>query len=129
MLTRTGSCCAGIWRAKLSRFCTITRVRCASCKITRNSSFASFGNAGIFEQQIGEPDDRRQRIIHFVRHAGDELSQRRHFFGVHQFCLQVGGVGDVRHHDDDAIDVAFFVAHGAQADGKMSGGAIAAKKR
>ena len=108
-------------RAKLSRFCTITRVRCASCRITRSSSLRVVRNRRIFEQQIGESHDRRQRIVHFVRHAGNELAERRHFFRVHQFRLQVGGVGDVRHHHDDAVDVALLVPHRAQADREMPG--------
>ena len=48
---------------------------------------------------------------------------------MHQFCLQTGGVGDVRHDHDDAIDLALLVAHGAEADGKLSGGAAATEER
>ena len=87
------------------------------------------GNRRILEQQIGETHNRGQRIVHLVRDAGNELAQRRHFFRVHQFGLQVGGIGDVRHHHDNAVDVALFVPHGAQADRKMPGRAVAAKNR
>ena len=90
--------------------------------------FGVVGDCGIFEQQIGKADDRGERIIHFMRDTGNELTQRRHFFRVHQFRLQAGGVGDVRHHHDHAIDFAFFVAHGAEADGKLPGRATAAEE-
>ena len=45
----------------------------------------SFGQVGIFHQQIGEAEDRRQRIVDFVGHAGNQLSDSRHFFGMDQF--------------------------------------------
>ena len=44
--TWTGLRCGGICRAKLSRFCTICFVRCASSRITRRSDFANSGTSG-----------------------------------------------------------------------------------
>ncbi len=39
-------------------------------------------NRGIFHQQVGKPENRSERIIHFVRDAGNQLPYRRHFLGV-----------------------------------------------
>ena len=68
-LSCTDCRCGGICRAKLSRFCTICLVRCASCRITRRSWRALSGNLGIFHQQIGESENRRERIVDFVGDA------------------------------------------------------------
>ena len=72
-----------------------------------------FRNFFILEQQVGEAYDGSQRVIDFVCHAGNQLAKRGHFFGVHQFGVQVGRIGDVGHHDYNAVDVALLVAHRA----------------
>ena len=83
-----------------------------------------FRKVGIFEQQIGEPQDRSQRIIYFVGDAGDKLADSRHFFGVNKFAAEFGGVGDVRHDHDDAVDIVLLVAHGTEVDGELAGVAV-----
>ena len=47
--------CGGIWRAKLSRFCTICLVRCASCRITRRSLRALSGSSGFSISRSAKP--------------------------------------------------------------------------
>ena len=85
---RTALRCGGIWRAKLSRFCTICLVRCASCRMTRRSLRAVSGEDPGLHEQVGESQDRGQRIVHLVRDAGDQLSNRRHLLGVNQLVAQ-----------------------------------------
>ena len=75
-----------------------------------------FRNGLIFQQKIGEADNRRQGIVHFVSHAGNKLTERGHFLSVHQLCLQVGGFGHVGHYHDDAVNLPLIVTHGTQAD-------------
>jgi len=58
--------------------------------------------------------------------AGDELSDSGHFFGVDEFAAKFGGVGDIGHDDDDAVDVVLLVAHRTEVDGELSGMAVAA---
>ena len=58
--------------------------------------------------------------------AGDELSNRSHFFGVNQFVAQLGGIRNVGHDHDDAVDIVLLVAHGAEVDGEMADMAVAA---
>src|SRR6202035_4869572 len=86
----------------------------------------SFWKLGIIEEQVGKAEDRGQRIIYLVSHAGNELSNRRHFLGVNEFVAQIGGVGDVGHDHDDAVDVALLVAHGAEVHRELPGMAVAA---
>src|SRR5580700_9379855 len=54
-LTCTALRCGGIWRAKLSRFCTICLVRCASCRITRRSLRALSGISGFSMSRSAKP--------------------------------------------------------------------------
>ena len=42
-----------------------------------------FRKFGILHQQIGKSENRGQRIIDFVGDAGDQLSDGRHFLGMH----------------------------------------------
>src|ERR1700721_2962161 len=88
--------------------------------------FCRFGNLRILEQQVGETYDSCQRIVHLMRHTGNELAQGRHFFRMHQFRLQICGISHVRHHYNDAIDVALLIPHWTQADRKLSGSSIPA---
>src|ERR1700691_2408809 len=83
-------------------------------------------NLGILHEQVGEAENRRQRIVHFVSDAGDELSDRRHLFGVNEFAAQFRGVGDVGHDHHDAVDVVLLVPHGTEVDGELAGMTIAA---
>ena len=76
---------AALWMASMSR-----RVRSSSSRPA---------------QPLGARQDRRQRIVQFVRHAGHGLSQRRHFFGLKQLLVDVAGLivellafRDVAHH-------------------------------
>ena len=57
---------------------------------------------GILHQQVGETEDGGQRIVHLMRHAGNQLPYRRHFFGMDQFRSQDGGIGHVGHHHHNA---------------------------
>jgi hypothetical protein len=61
-----------------------------------------------------------------VGHAGDELTNRSQFLGVHQFVAQFRGIGDIGHDHDDAVDVVLLIPHGAEIDGEMAHVAIAA---
>ena len=63
------------------------------------------GNVRMIDEQVGEAEDRRQRIVDLVRHAGDQLSDGGHLLGVHQLGLQHGRVGDIGHHDNDRGDL------------------------
>ena len=58
--------------------------------------------------------------------AGDQLSHGGQFFGVNQFIPEFGGVRDVRHDYNDAIDVVFLVPHGTKVDGKLASVAVRA---
>ena len=73
----------------------------------------ALGEFGVFHQEIGESEDGGEGIVNFVGDAGDQLSNGRHFLGVHELGAQHGGVGDVGHDDDDAADPAVFAADGA----------------
>ena len=106
LLICSGWRCGGSWRAKLSRFCTICLVRCASSRITCRSLRALLGHVRVLHQQIGESHDGRERIVDLMRHAGNKLADGGHFFRVHQLGLDHGRVGDIGHQDHDAGDVA-----------------------
>src|SRR5215469_4469666 len=80
--------------------------------------FSSVRNSWVLEQQVGEPHDRSQWIVYFVRDAGDQLTQSGHFFGAHQLRLQVHGIGNIGHDNDNAVDLALLIAHWAQAHRK-----------
>ena len=84
------------------------------------------GNRRIFQQQIRESQNRRQRIVHLVRHAGNQPPDRRHLLRVRQFRLQQHRIRDVGHHHHHAVHRALLVAHRAQADRKMPHRSIAA---
>ncbi len=84
------------------------------------------GQVGILHQQIGEAQNRGQRIVHFVSDAGNQLADRRHFFGVHQFVAQHGGIGNVGEHDHDAGHGSLLVAHGAEIRRELPDSAVAA---
>ena len=45
------------------------------------------GNLGIFEQQVGEAEDRGEGIVDFVSDAGDQAADGGHFFGVRELGL------------------------------------------
>ena len=120
----TGLRCGGIWRAKLSRFCTICLVRCASCRITRRSFRALSGTSGLSISRSANPRIAVKRIVHLVRDAGNQLADRRHLLRVHQLRLQHGGIGDVGHHHHDAGDVALLVAHRTQIHGELADAAL-----
>ena len=66
----------------------------------------AFGDLGIFHQQVGESEDGGERIVDFVGDAGDQLSDGRHFFGVHQLGAQHRRIRDVGHDHDDAAHPA-----------------------
>ena len=52
---------------------------------TRLTSFFAFH---FFREQIRVADDAGERIVQFVRDAGDELSERGQFFRAHQLMMQ-----------------------------------------
>ena len=83
----------------------------------------------MIDEQIGKAENRRQRIIDFVRHARNELSDGRHLLGVHELGLQHGGIGDVGHHHDHRSDLVILVAHGAEIDGELADVSVAKKNR
>src|ERR1039458_2981488 len=68
----------------------------------------AFGEFGVFHQEVGKSEDGGERIVDFVGDAGDQLSNGRHFLGVHEFGAQHGGVGNVGHHYYDAADPAIL---------------------
>ena len=45
-------------------------------------------------QQFGEAHHRLQRVVQFVRHAGDEFAHGGKFFALHQLCLRGFERGD-----------------------------------
>src|SRR5258708_15824130 len=83
-------------------------------------------NLRILHEQIRKTHDGGERVVHLVGHAGDKLAHRSHLLRVHQFGLDHGGIGNVRHQHHHAADVAAFVAHGTQVDGELARGAVAA---
>ena len=97
--------CGGIWRAKLSRFCTICLVRCASCRITRRSLRAVSGSLGILHQEIGEAQNRSERIVDFMGDAGDQLPTAAIFSACTNLSREHGGIRDIGEHANDAGDV------------------------
>src|ERR1019366_4440966 len=88
----------------------------------------AFGELGVFHQEVGESEDGGEGIVDFVGDAGDQLSDGSHFLGVHQLGAQHGGIGHVGHDHDDAADPAVFAVDGAQIDGELAAGAVAANQ-
>src|SRR5467141_2660508 len=72
--------------------------------------------------------DGGEGIVDFVGDAGDQLSDGRHFLGVHELGSQDGGVGDIGHDYDDVADLAVFSADGAEIDGELAAGTVAANQ-
>lgn len=85
-----------------------------------------FRNLRIFEQKVGKAEDGCERVVNFVGHTGDEAADGGHFFGVGKLGLKEDGIGDVCHHDDNAVDLIGLIAAGAEADREVAHGAIAA---
>ncbi len=81
---------------------------------------------GILQQQIRKTQYRRQRVIHFMRHARDQPPNRRHLFAVCQLGLQQCRVRDVRHHHNNAVHGILLISHRAQADREMPHRSVAA---
>ncbi len=88
----------------------------------------AFGEFGVFHQEVGESKDRGEGVVDFVGDAGDQLSDSRHFLGVHELGSQDGGVGDIGHDYDDVADLAVFSADGAEIDGELAAGTVAANQ-
>src|SRR5713101_2553796 len=86
----------------------------------------AFGELGIFHQEVGESEDGGEGIVDLVSDAGDQLSDGSHFLGVHELGSQYGGVGDVGHDYVHVADPAVFSADGAEIDGELAAGTVAA---
>ena len=87
----------------------------------------AFRQIGVLQKQVGETENSRERVIDFMGHSGDELADRRHFFGVHEFGLQHGRIRNVSHYDDDAGHGSLLIAHRAEVDGKLAQAPIPAE--
>ena len=61
-----------------------------------------------------------------MRYPGHQSSDRGHFLGVRQLCLQHDRIGDIRHYHHKAVHRILLVAHGAKTHGKMAHRIVAA---
>jgi len=86
----------------------------------------TFREVGIFEEQVGESQDRGEGIVHLMRYAGDQVANRSHLLGVYQFVAEDGGVGDVGEDDDNAGHESLLVAHRTEVGGEFSGATASA---
>ena len=64
---------------------------------------------GSIRQPLGPAEDGRERVVQFVRDAGNRLAERRHLFGLQQLVIEVAGfviellaLADVPHQRFDA---------------------------
>jgi len=82
-----------ICRAKLSRFCTICLVRCASCKITRKSLRAFRAVPHFPSANLRSPKIAVSGLFTSCATRETNWPNRCHLLGMHQLGLQSGGVG------------------------------------
>src|SRR5882762_1207293 len=119
--------CGGIWRAKLSRFCTICLVRCASCRITRRSRRALSGSSGFSIKRSVNPRMAVRGLL--TSWATPETNCPT--AAIFSACMSLDrsmGVGDISHDYDDVADLAVFSADGAQIDGELAADTVAANQ-
>ena len=60
----------------------------------------------LVEHQLGAADDRLERVVDLVRHAGDELANRREPLAVHELVAQRQILGHVAFDADEVRDAA-----------------------
>src|SRR5262245_19272332 len=61
-------------------------------------------NLRIFQEQVGKTENGGERVVHFVCNAGNQAADGGHAFGVRELGLHQGGVGDVGHYYNDAVN-------------------------
>src|SRR5450631_4728948 len=70
--------------------------------------------AFAFAEEFGDAEDGGERIVEFVGDAGEHLSHGGEFLGLDELLFQALEVGYVAAGDDDAVDLAGFVAERAE---------------
>ena len=68
------------------------------------------GRRVLFEEQLDAADDRLQRVVDLVSHAGDELANRRQTFAVDQLIAQPELLGDVAFDANEVCHRPRFIA-------------------
>ena len=63
--------------------------RSDSPRMTSRPCACVFSSTLRFSQAFGPRQDRRERIVQFVRDAGDGLAERGHFFGLEHLVTAV----------------------------------------